>query len=783
MMLHPILLAAMAVAPPMARLQPVPFTEVSIKDAFWTPRRETNRKVSIPHAIKMCYETPRMENLIRAGNGEKGGFKGLIFDDSDVYKVIESAAYALAETRDPALEAKVDEMIAVIAKAQMPDGYLNSWYQLMAPDRRFTNLADNHELYCAGHLIEAAVAHHQATGKRTLLDVAVKFSDLLVKTFGDEPGKRMGYPGHPGPELALFKLWRHTGNEDYYKLSQFFIEKRGSRFFAQEKRVPLDRFNGDYWLDDVPIRDHRTIKGHAVRAAYLLAGVTDYANHTGDASLMSMLDRLWKNTVYRRVFVTGGLGPSGSNEGFTVDYDLPTQSAYQETCASIAMVLWGHRMGLLHGQTLYWDAVETALYNGFLSGVSLKGDTFFYTNPLASRGTHHRVPWFACSCCPPNVTRTLASLGQYAFAKSEDALYVNLYIGSTVDTKVGDERVRVGVATDYPWRESVTMSIDATSKPIGLRLRIPGWCENPKLQLNGKDVPLNRIDGYAVLSRKWERGDRVKLELPMPVKRVVGHPKARDIADRAAVQRGPIVYCLEGVDNPMPLESLHLPLGSNLSPRFERGLLGGVTVLEGTAMLEQEPEWDGPLYQSISTPKPVTVRAVPYYAWDNRKPGEMAVWLRYAPKPTVFGGLERSATVTASFLPGIAALDAIRDAKPIEASNRHPGQLFHFWPHKGSEEWVQYAWKAPKRIKGVKVYWFDDTGFGECRPPASWEVQVLRNGAWQPVKASAEYALTLDKWIEVGFEPVETSAIRLAMKLQPNWSAGIHEWQIVEDDE
>lgn len=750
----------------LARLQPVHFTEVKITDKFWAPRQETNRKVSIPHVIDQLYQTPRMQNLIRAGNGEKGDFKGLVFDDSDVYKVLESAAYALDEKPDPVLEKKVDDIIAILAKAQMPDGYLNSYYQLMAPDKRFTNLADNHEMYCAGHMFEAAVAHYRATGKKSLLNVATKFADLLVRTFGEGPGKRMGYCGHPEIELALFKLADATGNKDYFKLSQFFIDSRGSRFFADERKTPKDRFDGVYWLDDMPIREHREIKGHAVRAAYLFAGVADLANATGDPTLVRALDRVWKNTVYKRVFVTGGIGPSASNEGFTTDYDLPTFSAYQETCASLAMMFWNHRMGLLHGEGKYWDEVERSLYNGGLAGVNLKGDKFFYVNPLASHGGHHRTPWFVCACCPPNVTRTLASLGSYAYAKSDDALYVNLFIGGEVETLIGKEKVKVKVETNYPWDGKIV--IRPSEGNYAIKVRNPNWTEGES--------------GYKTFAGPWKSGSKIEFELKMPIKRLIANPGAKEVAGRAVIQRGPLIYALEQVDQKDNVLDMILPIDAPLKPEFEKNLLGGVTVLKGTAQIAPEFDWRNQLYSQPPT-REVPIKAIPYYAWDNREPGKMVVWLPYAPLPPTPGGLEKLATVRLSNSTNLARGNAIKDGKEIAGSNKHPGDLCHFWPRKGTDEYVEYTWTKPQTIKATKLYWFDDTGFGECRPPAKWEIQYLDGGTWKSVATKDAYAITLDKWIEINFPPVKTTSLRLAMKLQPNWSVGIHEWQVIEGED
>lgn len=751
----------------LARLKPVNFTEVKIEDKFWAPRQKTNREVSIPHVIEQCYRTPRMENLIRAGNREKGGFKGLIFDDSDVYKSMESAAYALDERSDPALEKKLDEMIAILAKAQMPDGYLNSWYQLMAPEKRFTNLADNHELYCAGHLFEAAVAHYRATGKKSFLNIATKFADLLVKTFGNGPGKRMGYCGHPEIELALFKLADAASNKTYFELAQFFIENRGSRFFAQERNISKDKFDGVYWLDDMPIRDHREIKGHAVRAAYLFSGVADLANATGDPGLVKVLDRVWKNTVYKRVFVTGGIGPSGSNEGFTTDYDLPTFSAYQESCASLAMVFWNHRMGLLHGEAKYWDEVERSLYNGALAGINLKGDRFFYVNPLASLGGHHRSEWFGCACCPPNITRTLASLGSYAYAKSDDALYVNLFIAGEVATQIGKNKVNVRVETNYPWDGKVVIRPSPGSYKI--LVRQPNWMASGEAK-------------YKTFAGPWTADSKITLELDMPVRRLLANPGAKEIAGRAVIQRGPLIYALEGVDHKDRVSDMVLPLDSELKPVFEKDLLGGVNVLKGQAQIVRQMDWRNVLYSQPPS-NPVSILAIPYYAWDNRAAGDMVVWLPYAPIPLPAGGLEQLAKVQLSNTSNIARSNAIKDGKEIAGSNKHPGDLCHFWPRKGTDEFVQYNWETPQTIKGVKLYWFDDTGFGECRPPAKWEIQYLDGSIWKPVPTKDAYAVILDKWIEINFPNVKTRGLRLAMKLQPNWSVGIHEWQVIEGED
>lgn len=774
-----VLTLAIAMLDSVSPIREVPFTDVVIADQFWAPRQAANRTVSIPHVLKMCEDTKRNQNLQRCADGKSGGYEGYVFNDSDLYKSMESAAFALAGNKDPELDRQMDRLIAMLAKAQQPDGYLNSYYILNGMDKRFTNLRDNHELYCAGHLFEAGVAHFRATGKKNLLTICTTFADLLCATFG--PGKRMGYPGHPETELALLKLWKATNNKKYFDLAKFFIDSRGSHWFATEHNTPLDQYDGTYWQDDVPITDHREIKGHAVRAAYLFSGVADLARETRDPSLIKMLDRVWRNNETKRIFVTGGIGPSGSNEGFTTDYDLPNLSAYQETCASIAMTMWAHRMGLLHGQARYWDVAETALYNGFLAGINLKGDRFFYVNPLASLGGHHRVEWFGCACCPPNVTRTLAALGQYAYAASDDTLYVNLYVGGSVKTKVGQDTVGLKVETNYPWDSAVKVTVtDAPQREVALKFRKPGWCDQVGPAFEGWKLT---DDGYLTVHKTWRPGETLELSLEMPTERVIAHPLVKENAGRTAFRRGPIVYCFEQADNPYIMDNVYVPLGAAAAREHRKDLLGGVTVLKVKGLVSNPLDWNRKLYQAVTQGIDVDLVAVPYYAWDNRTPGRMDVWLPTGPKTPLAVGPESAASVSMSFVSGNATPTAINDGKPVEASNRHPGQLCHWWPHLGTAEWVQYTWPDERLLNGSKVYWFDDTGSGACRPPANWTLEYLDGETWKPVEAKSEYGTQIDRWIEVKFSPVKTRALRISLQLRPNWAAGIHEWQVTEEED
>ena len=448
-------------------MRALPFTAVTIKDRFWAPRQKANSEATIPHELAQCRKTGRIDNFAKAAGLMSGEFEGIFFNDSDVYKWVEAASYTLSTHPNPAWEAALDEVIAKIAASQQPDGYLNTYFTLVEPTQRWQNLGIMHELYCAGHLFEAAVAHYQATGKRNLLDVACRFADLIDNIFG--PGKQDGLPGHEGIELALVKLASVTGETRYSALAEYFVTRRGHSpsIFEKELENPdipggLDayrhhytrdgKFEGHYAQAHLPIQQQTECVGHAVRAMYLYSAAADVACQTGDAEISNALDTLWRNVTEKRLYVTGGVGPSGHNEGFTNDYELPNVSAYAETCASIGLIFWAHRMFLLHGESRFIDVLETALYNGALSGISLDGTGFFYQNPLASHGDRHRHEWFGCACCPPNIARLLASVGQYIYAESDEDVWVNLYVGGAAETTVaGDVSVKLAQETNYPW--------------------------------------------------------------------------------------------------------------------------------------------------------------------------------------------------------------------------------------------------------------------------------------------------------------------------------------------
>lgn len=770
--------ALLLAAQPLAKLEPVPFTQVTIKDKFWAPRRETNRKVSLTHSLDMLEKAGNIEDFELAAAGKRTGYKGPVFMDSDLYKTLEAVSYSLATDPDPALEKRIDGMIAKIAAAQMPDGYVNTWYQVNEPDRRFTNLADNHELYCAGHMFEAAVAHYRATGKKTFLNVATKYADLLARTFGDKPGQRAGYCGHPEVELALVKLWKATGNQEYFRLAKFFIDHRGEHFFAKEKNIPDAQYDGTYWQDNVPIREHKSIVGHAVRAAYLMSGVVDVARETDDQSLLTMVDRVWKNTTRKNMYVTGGIGPSASNEGFTEDYDLPNLSAYQETCASVAMAMWNYRLALLYGDAKYADVMETSLYNGILSGYSLDGKRYFYVNPLASRGNHHRSEWFGCACCPPNEARTLAQLGGYAYATSPTGLYVNLFIAGSVNTTVNGTQLKVDVTTDYPWDGKVKFTLHpAKTVRFGFYTRIPSWCPLPGMKANGALVayPSSGGPGYLGAEREWKDGDTFELDLKLEPRRVAANPNVKENVGRLALARGPIIYCLEQADNAVDLNQLFIPAEAQWSVSRSNEL-GGIVAMESEGRLTGGDTWPGGLYASVNTFKPVKLRAIPYYAWDNRKAGQMVVWTPTSPPPPRSGGLELGAKVEMSYVNWNTQPQGINDGVEPKSSGEQPASLAHWWDHLGTKEWVSYSWPSKQTVSRIQVYWFDDTGRGACRIPQDWHVEAKVDGQWKPIRA--EYPVQKDSWCNVSFDPVTTDGLRIVVQMKKDFAAGIHEWRV-----
>ena len=620
-------------------LKAVDFSRVQLKDAFWAPRVKINHERTIPIQYQHLLSTGRIDGIDPEYKpGDRTAHH--IFWDSDVAKWMESASYSLATHPDKELERQLDEVIAKFAKLQRDDGYMNSWFTAVEPDKRWTNLRDWHELYCAGHLMEAAVAHYRATGKRTFLDMVCRYADYIATVFGREEGKKRGYPGHEEIELALVKLYHATGTKKYLKLAQYFIDERGQQphyydIEARERGEDLgtQRRSHDYNQSHLPVREQTQATGHAVRAMYLYSGMADLAMETGHEGLIQAGHRLWENVSLRQMYVTGGVGAAHQGERFTLDYDLPEESAYCETCAAIGLVFWSHRLLHLEGDGRYADVMERALYNGTISGVSLSGDRFFYVNPLASLGDHHRQEWFGCACCPPNISRLIASIGQYIYSEGAQEAWVHLYVQGAGKLNIAGCPVRLEQQTDYPWDGAVDITVHP-EKPVTftLHLRIPGWCRRAELEVNGKMVDVKKMTqkGYVQITREWRSGDQVRLELSMPVERVVAHPSVRMANGKVALQRGPVVYCLEEVDNKVtPLSRIALPRTARLNAMYKKDLLGGVVVITGEAEVIEDNGWEGALYRSdpVHT-RPYELTAVPYCVWDNRDFGQMLVWVR-----------------------------------------------------------------------------------------------------------------------------------------------------------
>ncbi len=626
-------------------IQPVSFTHVKVNDQFWAPRIETNRTVTIPYDFKKCEETGRISNFAKAGGLEEGEFEGIYYNDSDVYKVIEGASYSLSVHPDPELDKYLDGVIAKIAAAQEDDGYLYTNRTINpekatdgAGEKRWTRLDHYHELYCVGHLYEAAVAHYQATGKKSLLNVALKNADLICNTFG--PGKNMGVPGHEEIEIGLVKLYRVTGKEKYLKMAKFFLDQRGN--------AGGHKLYGPYTQDHKPIIKQDEAIGHAVRAGYLYSGIADVAALTGDQAYVQAIDKIWQNVVGKKIYITGGIGARREGEAFGDNYELPNLTAYNETCAAIANMFWNHRLFLLHGEAKYMDVFERTLYNGFLAGISLQGNEFFYPNPLESdgklmfnQGAATRKPWFDCSCCPVNIVRFLPSLSGYIYARKKNKLFVNLFIGGEANLKINGKQVQLVQETKYPWDGRVKIFVNPVKQAdFSMNIRIPGWTMNRpipsdlyryvfpqqdsvSLHVNGAETALNLENGFAKIDRTWQKGDVIELNLPMKIRKVVSNEKVAEDRGKIALERGPVVFCAEGVDNHGRALNLLLSKDVQLKSEFHPDLLHGVMVLEGKA---KALIGNG---KKVARFKKQNFMAIPYYAWSHRGVGEMTVWLPY----------------------------------------------------------------------------------------------------------------------------------------------------------
>ena len=779
-----------------AQIQEVPFTRVHLDDAFWAPRIEVNRTVSIPSAFRECEKNGRFDNFALAAGLIEGEHKGdFSFDDTDPYKVIEGASYSLAVHYDQRLDHYLDSVINLIARAQEPDGYLttcvtNKCYRLSGWwGRSKWEKINSHELYNSGHLIESAVAHYRATGKKNFLNVAIKNADLVCRTFGPDEGQIHRPGGHPIIEMALCKLYKVTGDRKYLDGARYFVEETG--------RCTDGHHPSEYSQDHMPILRQEEIVGHAVRAGYLYSGVADVAALTGDTAYSRALERIWQNMSSKKLFITGGIGSRAQGEGFGPNYELNSHTAYCETCAAIANVYWNHRMFLATGESKYVDVVERALYNNVLSGVSLSGDRFFYDNPLESSGEHERQRWFGCACCPGNVTRFIASVPNYIYATEGDDIYVNLYAQGTA--RVG--KVELEQTTDYPWDGKVRITVKKGGGRFAIKLRIPSWLKaSPtnnnlyryadrakpySISVNGESFKPENHDYYTI-SRRWKRGDVIELDLPMDVRRIVANDNAADLRGKVALERGPVVYCLEASDQPdQTVFDKYLLDASVLTAHFEPDLLGGVVVLDGEA---RKVERSGEVVKT-------TLRAIPYSTWNNRGAQAMEVWIARTPVETVPTPEETIASRAQTFsnrgpiqndAPETAPTDGwaggVNDQWEPRASSDTSKPYHYWWLKRGTTEAISYEFDRDYTVSNVQVYWLDfDHYDGSFRVPESWTLYYKTpDGQWREVEEHTPFTVSKDCYNSVDFKPVVTRGLKILAKLQQGQSGGVLEWKVNE---
>ncbi len=634
-------------------IQAVPFTQVHLSDNFWLPRIKINALVTIPASFERCEKTGRVNNFVMAAT-HSGKFCTIYpFDDTDIYKTLEGASYSLSLFPDPKLEAYMDSLIAIVAKAQEPDGYLytartidpqhpHAW----AGAERWVNERKlSHELYNVGHLYEAAAAHYIATGKKNLLNIALKNADLVCSVFGPAPSQQHTAPGHEVVEMGLVKLYRITGKKEYLNTAKYFIEERG-RDVSYDSTSKDEWKNGSYWQDNIPVTEQTEAEGHAVRAGYLYSAMADVAALTGDTALLRSVDTVWQNVVSKKMYVQGGVGAIGDGERFGDNYELPNATAYNETCAAIAQVFWNQRMFLLHGDSKYIDVLEKTLYNGFISGVGLDGKSFFYTNAMQIKNSFNhpdmeatRSGWFPCSCCPTNVVRLMPSIPGYVYAQQNDKLYANLFIAGTTTLKINGKEVSIVQQNNYPWDGDLKFTVNPKSSfNFSMLIRIPGWARNEAMPsdlysfsnnsdknviitINGKEVDYSIENGYAVLNKQWKKNDIIEVNLPMEVRKVVANAKVKNDIGKVALQRGPIMYCAEWVDNNGKAANLVMPVNTTFQASYSPGLLNGMEVLKANVpavIIENNGE-------TVQT-KNQNFMAIPYYSWANRGKGEMILW-------------------------------------------------------------------------------------------------------------------------------------------------------------
>ncbi len=768
-------------------IDPVPFTSVKVTDNFWGQRLNASREVTIPLAFSKCEETGRYDNFVKAAHpSDTIKVGGLSFDDTDVYKTIEGASYLMQTYPDPVLEAYIDSVLVIVAAAQEPDGYLYTSRTMnpkhpheWAGSKRWESVEDlSHEFYNLGHMIEGAIAHYQATGKRNFLDIAIKYADCVCREIGDGPGQVVRVPGHQIAEMALAKLYLVTGDKKYLDQAKFFLDKRGYTSRTDE-----------YSQAHKPVIEQDEAVGHAVRAAYMYAGMADVAALTGDSAYIHAIDRIWDNITGKKIYITGGIGATSAGEAFGKNYELPNMSAYCETCAAIGNVYVNHRLFLLHGDGKYYDVLERTLYNGLISGVSLDGGAFFYPNPLESIGQHQRQPWFGCACCPSNICRFIPSLPGYIYAVKGRDVYVNLFMSNTADLDVAGKDVVLSQTTSYPWKGDIAINVDKNrAGNFAMKIRIPGWVRNTPIpgelysytdgkrlsysvSVNGQPISSAIENGYFTIDRKWKKGDRVEVHFDMEPRTVKADPKVSADLGRVAVERGPIVYCAEWPDNDFDVLSVFM----NRDPKFtvtERpDLLYGVTTLSTPAQT---------LGYDDAGRLTTTLSLIPYYAWAHRGSGEMAVWLPQelsASRPTMPATLASKSKIDASHM--VSYISAINDRLVPKDENDRSMPYYHWWPKQGTTEWIEYTFPEATEVSQSTVYWFDDAPWGGCRVPASWRILYrTAGGEWMPVDGADRYTVRKGSPNTVQFDPVTTTAVRLEVVQPTEYSSGLFEWEV-----
>ena len=779
-------------------ITPVPFTKVKVTDSFWGQRLKASRDVTIPLAFSKCEETGRYTNFEKAANpSDSYEVKGYSFDDTDVYKTIEGASYSLQTYPNKKLVHYIDSVLDIVAKAQEKDGYLYTSRTMnpkhpheWAGDKRWSKVEDlSHEFYNLGHMVEGAVAHFQATGSRKFLDIACRYADCVCREIGTKPGQVCVVPGHQIAEMALCKLYVLTGEQRYLDQAKFFLDYRGKTTIKTE-----------YSQSHKPIVEQDEAVGHAVRAAYMYAGMADVAALTGDKSYINAIDNIWNNIVEKKLYITGGIGATNNGEAFGKNYELPNMSAYCETCAAIGNVYVNYRLFLLHGESKYYDVLERSLYNGLISGVSLDGGGFFYPNPLESMGQHQRQPWFGCACCPSNIARFIPSLPGYVYAVNKRDVYVNLFMSNTSQLSVAGKGITLEQQTQYPWDGDIAIKVAANKAgQWAMKVRIPGWVRNEvvpsnlyeftdnlrpqyNITVNGNAVNGKLTDdGYFTIDRKWKKGDVVRVHFDMDPRTVRANNNVEADRGFVAIERGPIVYCAEWPDNDFDIMGALV----NQSPKMtvEDGTLHAkdkkvadyyIKVIKTDAQLLSFDK------QGRLNTKDVKLSLIPYYAWCHRGSGKMRVWLSQdlsSSRPEQPATLASLSKVTAST--PAASLSAVNDRLVPKDGTDRSMPYYHWWPKQGVTEWIAYEFPEASTVQSSTVYWYDDGPWGGCRVPKAWRIFFKNdNGEWQSVSGADKYPTTKGTACTVNFEPVKTKSIKIEIDLPSENSAGLFEWSV-----